>query len=51
MEFAFQFSSYWDRKRSLVKLECITKEGKPIENVQFIFHDPLEDPSIIQVIV
>nr|XP_016941657.2 uncharacterized protein LOC108018607 [Drosophila suzukii] len=45
------FSSYWDRKRSLVKLECITKESKPIDNVQFIFHDPLEGPSITQVIV
>ncbi|XP_016941657.4 uncharacterized protein [Drosophila suzukii] len=45
------FSSYWDRKRSLVRLECITKERKPIENVQFIFHDPPEGPSIIQVIV
>ncbi|XP_050745057.1 uncharacterized protein LOC108023603 [Drosophila biarmipes] len=43
------FLIYWERKQSLVKLECKTEEIKPIDNVQLIFHEPLEGPSIIQV--
>uniref|UniRef100_A0A6P4E4C2 Uncharacterized protein LOC108040058 n=1 Tax=Drosophila rhopaloa TaxID=1041015 RepID=A0A6P4E4C2_DRORH len=40
-------SSLWTRKRSILKLECITEEYVPIDNVQFIFHEPLRSPIVL----
>ncbi|XP_016992579.2 uncharacterized protein [Drosophila takahashii] len=45
------FSSHWDRKRYILKLDCMTEDNTPIDNVQFMFHEPQENPRIIQVTV
>ncbi|XP_052844437.1 uncharacterized protein LOC128257456 [Drosophila gunungcola] len=40
-------ASLWTRKRSVVKLECITEDYEPIDNVQFIFHESQHSPNIL----